>query len=91
MSSYSERLFQVMADLLITEGYAAAGYEYVNVDDCWLEKHRSPNGQLIADRSRFPSGMRALSDYVSKCIKPDFRILFVIIFSFFIIRFIQKV
>ncbi|KAI9586231.1 hypothetical protein GQX74_002078 [Glossina fuscipes] len=60
----SERLFQVMADLLITEGYAAAGYEYVNVDDCWLEKHRSPSGQLIADRSRFPSGMRALSDYI---------------------------
>jgi len=28
--SYSERLFMQMADLLVSEGYAAAGYEYIN-------------------------------------------------------------
>lgn len=54
-----------MADLVVSEGYAAAGYEYINVDDCWLEKERSIHGQLVPDRTRFPSGMRALSDYVS--------------------------
>lgn len=54
-----------MADLLISEGYASVGYEYVNVDDCWLEKLRGPQQQLVADRSRFPSGIKALSDYVS--------------------------
>lgn len=55
-----------MADLVVSEGYAAAGYEYINVDDCWLEKERSIHGQLVPDRTRFPSGMKALSDYVSK-------------------------
>lgn len=54
-----------MADLLVSEGYAAAGYEYINVDDCWLEKERSYNGDLVPDRTRFPYGMKSLSDYVS--------------------------
>lgn len=53
-----------MTDLVVSEGYAAAGYEYINVDDCWLEKNRGANNELVADRRRFPSGMRALADYV---------------------------
>ncbi|KAG5674338.1 hypothetical protein PVAND_004313 [Polypedilum vanderplanki] len=60
----SENLFRTMADLVVSEGYAAVGYEYINVDDCWLEKNRGPRGELVADRKRFPSGMRALADYV---------------------------
>lgn len=54
-----------MTDLLVSEGYAAAGYEYVNVDDCWLEKERSFSGHLQPDLRRFPYGMRDLSNYVS--------------------------
>lgn len=54
-----------MADLVVSEGYAAAGYEYINVDDCWLEKSRGQYGQLVADRKRFPRGMKSLADYVS--------------------------
>lgn len=65
LRGFSERLFRTMADLVVSEGYAAAGYEYINVDDCWLEKERSIHGQLVPDRTRFPSGMKALSDYVS--------------------------
>lgn len=53
-----------MTDLVVSEGYAAVGYEYINVDDCWLEKNRGPRGELVADRRRFPSGMKALADYV---------------------------
>jgi alpha-N-acetylgalactosaminidase len=53
-----------MSDLVVSEGYAAVGYEYINVDDCWLEKNRGARGELVADRRRFPSGMRALADYV---------------------------
>lgn len=62
---FSERLFRTMADLVVSEGYAAVGYEFINVDDCWLEKERNIHGQLVPDRTRFPSGMKALSDYVS--------------------------
>ena len=39
LSPPSERLFRQMADLLVSDGYHAAGYTYINVDDCWLD-HR---------------------------------------------------
>lgn len=54
-----------MADLVVSEGYADVGYEYINVDDCWLEKSRGGSGELVADRRRFPRGMKALGQYVS--------------------------
>ena len=50
---------------MVSEGYKAAGYEYVIMDDCWLEMDRSADGQLQADRKRFPSGIKSLADYVS--------------------------
>lgn len=56
-----------MTDILVNEGYAAVGYEYVNVDDCWPERERDARGRLVPDRERFPYGMKSLSDYVSIC------------------------
>lgn len=53
------------ADLLVSEGYADVGYKYVIVDDCWLSVNRTADGNLQADHKRFPSGIKALSDYVS--------------------------
>ena len=61
---YSDRLFRTMADIVVAEGYAEVGYEYINIDDCWLEKDRSVSGQLIPDRQRFPYGMKSLANYV---------------------------
>jgi alpha-galactosidase len=40
-----------------------AGYRYVVVDDCW-QGERDAEGRLLPDKERFPSGMRALADYV---------------------------
>lgn len=54
-----------MADLVVSEGYADLGYEYINIDDCWLEKERSYSGHLVPDRERFPYGIKDLSNYVS--------------------------
>ncbi|KAI5635246.1 alpha galactosidase A domain-containing protein [Phthorimaea operculella] len=63
----SDRLFRTMTDILVSEGYAAAGYEYINVDDCWPERERDNRGRLVPDRERFPYGMKSLADYgVSK-------------------------
>ena len=53
-----------MADLLVSEGYRDLGYEYVNIDDCWMSQERADNGSLVADPERFPSGIKALADYV---------------------------
>ena len=53
-----------MANLLVSEGYAKVGYNLISLDDCWLDTKRSADGKLQADPIRFPSGIRALSDYV---------------------------
>ncbi|XP_060562531.1 alpha-N-acetylgalactosaminidase-like, partial [Ruditapes philippinarum] len=60
----SENLYTAMADAMVSEGYKDKGYEYVNVDDCWMEKERDANGTLVADRKRFPHGMKWLADYM---------------------------
>jgi len=50
---------------MAADGYLAAGYEYVTVDDCWLANTRDKYGKLQPDPKRFPSGMKNLSDYAS--------------------------
>ena len=61
---YSEKLYMTMADYLVSEGYRDLGYVYVNMDNCWATKNRDKNGTLVADPVRFPSGIKALADYV---------------------------
>jgi alpha-galactosidase len=40
-----------------------AGYQYVNIDDCW-HGTRDSLGFIHPDPERFPSGMKALADYI---------------------------
>ena len=58
-----ESLIRRTADALVATGLASLGYSYVNLDDCW-QVDRYKNGTLIEDPVRFPSGIRALADYV---------------------------
>lgn len=37
---------------------------YINIDDCWLAHERDRRGKLQPDATRFPSGIKALGDYV---------------------------
>uniref|UniRef100_A0A915PND5 Alpha-galactosidase n=1 Tax=Setaria digitata TaxID=48799 RepID=A0A915PND5_9BILA len=60
----SEKLYMDMADHLVEDGYLQAGYQYVHIDDCWMERKRDPYGRLIPDRQRFPSGISALANYM---------------------------
>ncbi|KAH8385062.1 hypothetical protein KR200_001920, partial [Drosophila serrata] len=61
----SETLIKRTADLLISHGYAAAGYQYVIIDDCWMETHRDETThELLPSLDRFPSGMRFLGEYI---------------------------
>ena len=60
----SETLIKEMADAMVSSGMAKVGYEYVNLDDCWLLKTRDSQGRLQPDPTRFPSGMAALAEYV---------------------------
>jgi len=61
-----EKLFMQMADRLAMDGYLDAGYKYVDIDDCWLTGSRDSKGKLVANPAGFPSGIKALSDYIHK-------------------------
>ncbi|KAH6757115.1 Melibiase family protein [Perilla frutescens var. hirtella] len=52
------------ADALVTTGLAKLGYVYVNIDDCWSELARDSEGNMAPDSKAFPSGIKALADYV---------------------------
>ncbi|EMD29736.1 NPCBM/NEW2 domain-containing protein [Amycolatopsis azurea] len=60
----NEQLIRETADAMVSSGMKAAGYQYVNIDDCWAEKNRTPDGKYEPHRTRFPSGIKALADYV---------------------------
>ncbi|CAF3315848.1 unnamed protein product [Rotaria socialis] len=59
----NEKLIQQTADTIVATGLAAAGYQYVNMDDCW-QVSRDSQGTIQADPNAFPSGIPALVDYV---------------------------
>jgi alpha-galactosidase len=59
----SEQLIRETADAMVSTGMKAAGYQYVNIDDCW-QVSRDAQGTIVADPKRFPSGIKALADYV---------------------------
>ncbi|NKZ06681.1 lectin [Actinomadura latina] len=60
----SEALIRQTADALVSSGMRDLGYQYVVVDDCWFDPNRDSAGNLQANPSRFPSGMKALGDYL---------------------------
>lgn len=60
-----EELIRQTADAIVASGLSDAGYEYVNLDDCW-HGERDDDGFIQADPDRFPSGIKALADYVHK-------------------------
>jgi alpha-galactosidase len=59
----NEKLIRNTADALVSSGMRDAGYTYVVIDDCW-QGPRNADGFITADAERFPSGMKALADYV---------------------------
>lgn len=60
----NEDLIKETADAIVDTGLAAAGYEYVVIDDCWSLRERGEDGTIVPDPEKFPSGMKALADYV---------------------------
>jgi alpha-galactosidase len=62
--SISETIVLATARALISSGLAKLGYKYVNLDDCWAAPERAADGQLQADPTRFPHGIKWLADQV---------------------------
>jgi alpha-galactosidase len=59
----NEQLARDTADAMIEAGLDKLGYVYLNLDDCW-QVSRDNNSKIVEDPNTFPSGMKALADYV---------------------------
>lgn len=59
----TEDLIKETADAMVATGMKDAGYLYINMDDCW-HGERDSQGFIQPDPKRFPSGIKALADYV---------------------------
>ncbi len=59
----SEQLIRETADAMVSSGMKDAGYQFVVIDDCW-QIDRDAQGRIVPDPKRFPSGTKALADYV---------------------------
>jgi alpha-galactosidase len=59
-----ETIIHETADAIVANGMQAAGYRYVNLDDCWMAPARDAGGNLQPDPKKFPGGIKALADYV---------------------------
>lgn len=69
----SDKTMREAANVMIRSGMADYGYQYVNIDDCWMMKPGSDNPEIngeprdrdgrILPNKRFPD-MKALTDYI---------------------------
>lgn len=69
----TDKDMRAAADVMIASGMADAGYQYVNIDDCWMVKPGSDDPMIggeprdergaIRPNRRFPD-MKALTDYI---------------------------
>ena len=59
----NETVLRQTADLMVSSGLRDAGYVYLNLDDGW-QVSRDSNGVIQPDPQHFPSGMKALGDYI---------------------------
>ena len=60
----NEKQIQEIADAMVSSGLKDAGYIYLNLDDNWMDTKRDANGNLQNNPNSFPSGMKAIADYV---------------------------
>lgn len=59
----NEKLIRETADAMVSSGMKDAGYQYIVIDDCW-HGSRDSLGNISPDSARFPSGIKALADYI---------------------------
>lgn len=63
MTDINEDVIKETADALVELGLADCGYVYVNIDDGW-HGERDERGFIKGDPKKFPSGMKAMGEYI---------------------------
>ena len=59
----NEATVRSQAAAMVSSGMRDAGFRYIVIDDCW-QISRDDAGNIVPDPQRFPSGIKALADYV---------------------------
>ncbi|RLD77640.1 MAG: glycoside hydrolase family 27 protein, partial [Bacteroidetes bacterium] len=59
----NEKIVREIADAFVSTGLKDAGYEYIIIDDIW-QGGRDNKNRIIPNPEKFPSGIKALADYV---------------------------
>ena len=62
-TNINEELIKATADKMVELGLVDAGYVYLNLDDGW-HGERDEQGFIHEDPVKFPSGIKALADYM---------------------------
>ena len=61
----NESLIREIGDAMVSTGLASIGFRQINIDSGYLDRERDSHGQMVANSTKFPSGMRALADYLA--------------------------
>lgn len=59
----NENMIREIADAMVSSGMVKAGYDHLMIDDGW-QGGRDNKNNIIPDPKKFPSGIKALADYV---------------------------
>lgn len=59
----NEEVVRGIADMFVDKGFKDAGYEYIVIDDGW-QVDRDDQGNIMVNKAKFPSGIKALADYI---------------------------
>ena len=62
-TSLNETLIRAQADAMVSLGLRDLGYQYINLDGGW-QGGRDAGGKVVGNTTKFPSGMKALGDYI---------------------------
>jgi alpha-galactosidase len=63
-NDFNEKSVKEIADAFVSKGMKDAGYQYVNLDDCWMNGRDSATRKIKVDTARFPAGLKSLADYI---------------------------
>lgn len=62
----SEELILSTAQAMKASGLLDAGYQYINLDDCWQSSMRNKDGRLQGDLEKFPNGIQHLISQINR-------------------------
>ncbi|KAJ7593910.1 glycoside hydrolase superfamily [Mycena floridula] len=64
-SNINEAKILATANFFSTNGLKAAGYQYINIDDCWsMTARNSTSGAIVPDPVKFPNGIAGVAAQV---------------------------